>query len=73
MPLFETSAKDDGRSDHVDAIFMTLAHKIKLAGPILATTEDNSGGGVENRTVRPGRRIVYANEAYQEQGGYCCA
>ncbi len=29
MPLFETSAKDDARADHVDAIFMTLAHKIK--------------------------------------------
>lgn len=28
MPLFETSAKDDEKCDHVEAIFMTLAHKI---------------------------------------------
>ncbi len=29
MPLFETSAKADSESDHVDAIFMTLVHKLK--------------------------------------------
>ena len=29
MPLFETSAKDDSKADHVDAIFLTLAHKVK--------------------------------------------
>lgn len=29
MPLFETSAKDDSEFDHVDAIFITLAHKLK--------------------------------------------
>ena len=28
MPLFETSAKDDSRSDHVEGIFLTLAHKV---------------------------------------------
>lgn len=33
MPLFETSAKDDSRSDHVEAIFMTLALKLKNARP----------------------------------------
>jgi Ras-related protein Rab-33B len=29
MPLFETSAKDDSKADHVEAIFLTLAHKVK--------------------------------------------
>ena len=29
MPLFETSAKDDSKADHVDAIFLTLAHKVR--------------------------------------------
>jgi Ras-related protein Rab-33B len=29
MPLFETSAKDDSKQNHVDAIFMTLAHRLK--------------------------------------------
>jgi Ras-related protein Rab-33B len=29
MPLFETSAKDDSKADHVEAIFLTLAHKIR--------------------------------------------
>ena len=30
MPLFETSAKDEGKTDHVDSIFMTVAHKLKV-------------------------------------------
>ncbi|XP_005996675.1 RAB33B, member RAS oncogene family a [Latimeria chalumnae] len=29
MPLFETSAKNPHDNDHVEAIFMTLAHKLK--------------------------------------------
>ena len=35
MPLFETSAKDESESDHVEAIFMTLAHKLKNAKPMM--------------------------------------
>ena len=35
MPLFETSAKDDAKSDHVEAIFMTLAHKLKNSKPMM--------------------------------------
>jgi Ras-related protein Rab-33B len=33
MPLFETSAKDDSRQDHVEAIFLTLAFKLKNSKP----------------------------------------
>ncbi|XP_060064773.1 ras-related protein Rab-33B-like [Ylistrum balloti] len=36
MPLFETSAKDDERANHVDAIFMTLAHKLKNSKPLMS-------------------------------------
>lgn len=35
MPHFETSAKDDSESDHVEAIFLTLAHKLKNAKPMM--------------------------------------
>lgn len=35
MPLFETSAKDDSEADHVEAIFMTLAHKLKNCKPLM--------------------------------------
>ncbi|XP_066937442.1 ras-related protein Rab-33B-like isoform X2 [Macrobrachium rosenbergii] len=35
MPLFETSAKDDSDCDHVEAIFMTLAHKLKASKPMM--------------------------------------
>ena len=34
MPLFETSAKDDSMCDHVDGIFLTIAHKL-VAGKTL--------------------------------------
>lgn len=33
MPLFETSAKDDSLQDNVEAIFMTLAFKLKTSKP----------------------------------------
>lgn len=32
---FETSAKDDSDCDHVEAIFLTLAHKLKAAKPMM--------------------------------------
>ena len=38
MPLFETSAKDDDKTDHVEAIFVTLAHKIAtFTKPMMAS------------------------------------
>ena len=35
MPLFETSAKDEEKANHVEAIFMTIAHKLKNAKPMM--------------------------------------
>ncbi len=68
MPLFETSAKDDSKADHVDAIFMTLAHKVKQSKPLLAPVPSPPDG-----VVRPsGKRILYKNENYASTGGGCC-
>lgn len=45
MPLFETSAKDDTRADHVDGIFLTLAHKIHHKKPLIRPVADPSDPG----------------------------
>ena len=44
MPLFETSAKDDCEVDHVDAIFMTLAHKLKNCKPMMPSVAQPGTG-----------------------------
>lgn len=36
MPLFETSAKDEEKANHIDAIFLTLAHKLKNSKPMMS-------------------------------------
>uniref|UniRef100_A0A8C7Z7T6 small monomeric GTPase n=1 Tax=Oryzias sinensis TaxID=183150 RepID=A0A8C7Z7T6_9TELE len=53
MPLFETSAKDPNSqgggnhrdSDHVEAIFMTVAHKLKSQKPLVLSQPPESSGG----------------------------
>ena len=50
MPLFETSAKDDDKAYHVEAIFVTLAHKIKKR-----TAKSKVGDASKGKT----RAIVY--------------
>ncbi|XP_014833947.1 PREDICTED: ras-related protein Rab-33B-like [Poecilia mexicana] len=53
MPLFETSAKSpnslgDGScrdSDHVEAIFMTVAHKLKSQKPLVLSQPPEGSGG----------------------------
>ena len=39
LPLYETSAKDDFRQDNVEAIFMTLAFKLKASKPFYVPSE----------------------------------
>ncbi|XP_045203553.2 putative Ras-related protein Rab-33 [Mercenaria mercenaria] len=51
MPLFETSAKDDEKANHVDAIFMTLAHKLKNSKPMMPPHLANYGSGYQNEEV----------------------
>lgn len=56
MPLFETSAKnpssqEDGsyrNSDHVEAIFMTVAHKLKSQKPLVLSQPPIESGGTVN-------------------------
>lgn len=43
MPLFETSAKSPNDNDHVEAIFMTLAHKLKSHKPLMLSQPPGSG------------------------------
>ena len=66
MPLFETSAKDDSKADHVDAIFMTLAHKVKDSKPMMTKND------LSQAHSSPTRRIANGNESYTEQSGFCC-
>jgi len=53
MPLFETSAKDDSLADHVDGIFLTLAHKLVAGKSLIKPVPDPSDP--DTQTVR----VVY--------------
>ncbi|XP_064190605.1 ras-related protein Rab-33B-like [Anguilla rostrata] len=44
MPLFETSAKNPDDNDHVEAIFMTVAHKLKSQKPLVLSQVPGDGG-----------------------------
>ncbi|ESO06851.1 hypothetical protein HELRODRAFT_77097 [Helobdella robusta] len=57
MPLFETSAKDNSKADHVESIFLTLAHKLHSSKPMFLTS--SSGDALK---LKPPKE----NEA-----GYC--
>ncbi|KAF7657564.1 hypothetical protein LDENG_00025290 [Lucifuga dentata] len=43
FPLFETSAKDPAEKEHIDAIFLTLAYRLKSRKP-LRLKQPNEGG-----------------------------
>ena len=43
MPLFETSAKDDSQMNHVESIFLTLAHKLKSSKSMMPTSSESNG------------------------------
>ena len=51
MPLFETSAKMDSESDHVEAIFMTLVHKLKECKTIHVQTEQERAASSEEKKI----------------------
>lgn len=50
MPLFETSARDETECDNVEAIFLTLAHKLKNHRPMmpLPVLQTNGNGSDED-------------------------
>lgn len=65
MPLFETSAKDDDKAYHVEAIFVTLAHKIKKRKASATASVNNLRGKT--------RAIVYdVKDGDEEEGGSSC-
>ena len=47
MPLFETSAKDDSHADHVEGIFLTLAHKLLAGKPLISPVADPASPGTQ--------------------------
>lgn len=64
MPLFETSAKDDSHADHVSAIFLTLAHKLKNHKPMMPNKP--------NRVVLQKTVVETPNQNQVESDGGCC-
>ena len=65
MPLFEVSAKDDKDSDNVEAIFLTLAHKLKCQKPMMSQDYPN----MKRATVLSvDKEVVRTNE----QGNCSC-
>uniref|UniRef100_A0A3Q3GQK5 small monomeric GTPase n=1 Tax=Labrus bergylta TaxID=56723 RepID=A0A3Q3GQK5_9LABR len=52
MPVFETSAKNPNtNSDHVEAIFMTVAHKLKSQKPLVLSQPPEGSGVTEPKTL----------------------
>ncbi|KAM8855161.1 ras-related protein Rab-33B isoform 2-T2 [Spinachia spinachia] len=45
FPLFETSAKEPAEKEHVDAIFLTLAYRLKSHKPLRLKQPSESSGG----------------------------
>ncbi|KAJ3658532.1 hypothetical protein Zmor_010266 [Zophobas morio] len=55
MPLFETSARLDSQCDNIEAIFLTLAHKLKNQKPFLPVLDNikvNSASEPNQRSWR---------------------
>merc|ERR1712045_804846 len=73
MPLFETSAREDSQMDNVDAIFITLAHKLKDSRPFISrhASHDSDvrmgGGGAEH-----GGFTLDNNPTAAESSTGCC-
>lgn len=64
MPLFETSAKDEGKANHVDAIFMTLAHKLKNSQPMMHPRMADHVPG-DSSSARPERVILRGSSRHR--------
>lgn len=61
MPLFETSAKDDSSQDNVEAIFITLAYKLKNSKPFC----------IPNHLKKSNVESINASETEQESYSAC--
>jgi len=69
MPLFETSAKDDSLADHVDGIFLTIAHKLVAGKSLIKPVPDPSDP--DTQTVRVLYQSSIAAPPDTEQDSCC--
>ncbi|CAI4226629.1 unnamed protein product [Auanema sp. JU1783] len=67
MALFETSAKADSETDHVESIFLTLLHKLQQSKPMHVQSQD------EREATQNDKLVLKATErAALEDDGWCC-
>ncbi|CAF0850577.1 unnamed protein product [Didymodactylos carnosus] len=72
MPLFETSAKADEHQDHVNSIFLLLAHKLKYAKPLMTQPKLYSQSLISIDRTNTNRQTNTTNSNLSENdGGYC--
>uniref|UniRef100_A0AC34QVF0 Ras-related protein Rab-33 n=1 Tax=Panagrolaimus sp. JU765 TaxID=591449 RepID=A0AC34QVF0_9BILA len=67
MALFETSALAESEADHVEAIFMTLVHKLRQCKPMHVQSN-------EERVENEKKLLLKADEAsdLENNEGFCC-
>ena len=68
MPLFETSAKDDSHMNHVESIFLTLAHKLRSSRSMMpaATSSENN-----IHSLQSGSAQLDARQSADSSSCYC--
>ncbi|XP_054262643.1 putative Ras-related protein Rab-33 [Macrosteles quadrilineatus] len=66
MPLFETSAQTDSEASNIDAIFLTLAHKLTRQRPLMAIGPSSS---LENNTMLHRADIISISRSTGSSGG----
>uniref|UniRef100_A0A914LJ13 Ras-related protein Rab-33 n=1 Tax=Meloidogyne incognita TaxID=6306 RepID=A0A914LJ13_MELIC len=70
MALFETSAFADSEADHIEAIFMTLVHKLRHSKPMhVQSNEERSLKGQQKILLKANE---IGNEEDNEEEGMCC-
>ncbi|GLV35572.1 hypothetical protein CBL_01278 [Carabus blaptoides fortunei] len=55
MPLFETSARLDSECDNVEAIFLTLAHKLKSQKPFMPIEQSRKSSNLKTININQGQ------------------
>lgn len=69
MPLFETSAREDSQMDNVDAIFITLAHKLKDSKPFISRHASHDS---DIKLASHDNDMKMQGEAGASSAGGCC-
>eukprot|EP00088_Acartia_fossae_P071233 TRINITY_DN9741_c0_g1_i1.p1 TRINITY_DN9741_c0_g1~~TRINITY_DN9741_c0_g1_i1.p1 ORF type:complete len:246 (+),score=34.12 TRINITY_DN9741_c0_g1_i1:34-771(+) len=71
MPLFETSAKDDSQCDHVEAIFLTVAHKLKNGKNLIKPVVDPNNPEIEPVRILYRSSLTQQSSTQEEQSSCC--